>query len=230
MRFSLQGIRRAAVTRIIIGRVHDDVMEIIIGQSGRDTRFRTQRHIRLAHIHPRGKRGILGQFEAAASKLNHFRRALIERHLRLFEPCRNRHAGSARTCAEIGDPAGAVIRHQRGQKHGVHAGPVPPALRLDDVKPAPVKGVDRFGNAIAHRRSSLFVAQLVAEPGIDENAAGLIGAVVFHQEPSRQKAERPLQNAHRLIGDEAMDAGIPHQAFGEGEQHGVIGSDQFTHG
>ena len=54
-----------------------------------------------------------------------------------------------------------------------------PALRLDDVKPAPVKGVDRFGNAVAHRRSSLFVAQLVAEPGIDENAAGLIGPITI---------------------------------------------------
>jgi hypothetical protein len=27
-----------------------------------------------------------------------------------------------------------------------------------------------------------------------------------------------------------MDAGILHQAFGEGEQHGIVGTDQFTHG
>ncbi|CUX43288.1 hypothetical protein AGR5A_Cc90534 [Agrobacterium genomosp. 5 str. CFBP 6626] len=78
--------------------------------------------------------------------------------------------------------------------------------------------------------SSLFVAQLVTQPGIHENAAGLIGTILFDQKPAGQKTERPLQNAHRLIGDEAVDPGVLHQAFGEGQKHGIVGTDQFTHG
>ncbi|CUX32949.1 hypothetical protein AGR3A_Cc420062 [Agrobacterium tomkonis CFBP 6623] len=107
---------------------------------------------------------------------------------------------------------------------------MPPALRLKDVKPAPVKGVNRFGNIVAHVALSLFAPQLVAQPGIDEDAPPLIGTLLFHKEPSGQKAERTFQNAHRLIGNKAVDAGVLHQAFSEGEQHGIVGTDQFTHG
>jgi hypothetical protein len=38
--------------------------------------------------------------------------SILEGSLGLFEPRRNCHAGSSRTRAEIGDPAGAIVRHQ----------------------------------------------------------------------------------------------------------------------
>ncbi|MOA01353.1 hypothetical protein D3C78_1207590 [compost metagenome] len=87
-------------------------MEIVIGQSRLNACFRSQGHIGLAHADTGGKSSIFGQFETAMGKLRHFRRAFVERHLGLFEPRRNCHAGSSRTRAEIGDPAGAIVRHQ----------------------------------------------------------------------------------------------------------------------
>ncbi len=49
------------------------------------------------------------------------------------------------------------------------------------------------------------------------------------QEAARQHAERPFEDAHALVGDEAMNAGIAHQAFGKGQEHGIVGADEFEH-
>ncbi len=50
------------------------------------------------------------------------------------------------------------------------------------------------------------------------------------QEAARQHAERPFEDAHALVGDEAMNAGIAHQRFDKGDDDGVVGADEFDHG
>jgi hypothetical protein len=55
---------------------------------------------------------------------------------------------------------------------------------------------------------SLFRAQLVCQTGIGKDAAGLNGALVIDKQAARQHAERTLQNAHALIGYEAVNSGI----------------------
>jgi hypothetical protein len=71
--------------------------------------------------------------------------------------------------------------------------------------------------------------QFQFEARIDQNAPRPIGIVLGDQEAPRQEAERSFEYAHVLIGDEASDAGVLHQAFGKGKKDGIIGADQFFH-
>src|SRR5690606_31173412 len=69
--------------------------------------------------------------------------------------------------------------------------------------------------------------QLRADPGVLEDAPRFRLAVAFDEKAARQHAERAFENAHRLVGDEIMDARLFHQALREREKDGVIGADQF---
>lgn len=67
------------------------------------------------------------------------------------------------------------------------------------------------------------------QAGIAEDAAGFVRPPLLDQQTTLQKAKRTLHNAHRLIGDEAMNTGILHQALRQRQRDDVIGADKLDH-
>ena len=53
--------------------------------------------------------------------------------------------------------------------------------------------------------------------------------VRFDHDASRQNAERSLDHAHILVGNEAGDAGVVHQGLHIGDDHGVVCADELDH-
>jgi hypothetical protein len=85
------------------------------------------------------------------------------------------------------------------------------------MKAAAMEGIDGFLNicaGVGHGRS-LLGAQFVAETGVDKDATSLVGVVLIDEKTAGQHAERAFEDAHTLIGDKAVNAGILHQALRE---------------
>jgi len=67
----------------------------------------------------------------------------------------------------------------------------------------------------------------VGQTGIGKQLARLPVIVVMDQDPARQHAERAFDDAHILIQHQVMDIGAIEQRPDSGNQHDIVGSDQF---
>src|SRR5690606_1252461 len=75
----------------------------------------------------------------------------------------------------------------------------------------------------------LRLLELVADAGLAEQAAGALDIVGRHQDPPRQDAERALDDAHVLVGDEVADPRLLEQGLDERDQHDVVGPQDLVH-
>ena len=62
---------------------------------------------------------------------------------------------------------------------------------------------------------------------IGQKLSRLAVVVVKDQDTARQDAQRPLDDAHVLVQYQMMDVGAVEQGADGGDQHHVVGSDQF---
>jgi hypothetical protein len=67
------------------------------------------------------------------------------------------------------------------------------------------------------------------EAGVTEKLASLAIVVLMHQNPARQNAKRPLDDAHILVKHQVMDIGAVEQRSNRRNQHDVVGPNQFPH-
>ena len=67
------------------------------------------------------------------------------------------------------------------------------------------------------------------DAGVFQDTPRLIGLVGVDHDALLQKTDRPFEYAHILIGDEAGNPGIAHQRFDKGDDHGIVGADEFYH-
>jgi hypothetical protein len=74
---------------------------------------------------------------------------------------------------------------------------------------------------------SIIGPQLVRQPGIAENLAGLVIIVLVDQDPARQDAKRPLDDAHVLVKHEVVNIRAIKQRTDRRNQHDVVGPNQF---
>ena len=72
--------------------------------------------------------------------------------------------------------------------------------------------------------------QLVAEAGVLQKLARDLLMLVVDQDAARQDAERAFQHAHVLIEHHMRDVGALEQRLDRGDQHRVVGADEFVHG
>lgn len=238
MGFRLQGIRRLAITGIVEGRVHDDVVKAVIGEAGSDTGAAGQGDIGLNDFGTLGKVDVFCECQALASVSGHIGRALDQSNRGVWQTDRNGKACGSCASAEIGHADPTIINDKRREQHGVHAGPVAASDGLNEMEAATMESVHRFLHWLLAQRLStcrhgdsvLAVAQFCAQARIGQNAARLVDTVGIHQQAALQHAERSFQNAHGLIGDHRGDPGVAHQAFGKGEQDDVIAANDLMHG
>src|SRR3954469_13019768 len=71
--------------------------------------------------------------------------------------------------------------------------------------------------------------QLVLETGILEQPPGSSDMIFRNQQPPRQDTDRSLQHAHVLIEHDMRNLGSIEQRFDGGDQHSVIGPNEFAH-
>jgi hypothetical protein len=67
------------------------------------------------------------------------------------------------------------------------------------------------------------------EACVAEKLAGLAIVVFMDQNPARQNAKRPLDDAHILVQHQVMDIGAVEQRSDRRNQHDVVGPNQFPH-
>jgi hypothetical protein len=67
------------------------------------------------------------------------------------------------------------------------------------------------------------------EAGIAEKLTGLVIVVFMDQNPARQYAKRPFDDAHILVQHQVMDIGTVEQRSNCRNQHDVVGPNQFPH-
>ena len=169
-----------------------------------------------------------------SAKRDHLRRVLDQHDRRAATARRDGEAGRTGARAEIGEPAGKAGRHRGGQHHRVHAGAMAGTLRLHQPEIAAVEGVDRRAGRFAAGRHRVARAQpfliSLPMPASARMVRALLDLVGVDHDAARQDAERAVEHAHVLVGDEIADAGIAHQRLDEGDDDGVVGADQFFHG
>jgi len=73
-------------------------------------------------------------------------------------------------------------------------------------------------------------SHLGSDAGIVEQPARRCRLVAGDEHPSWQHAERALNDAHILVDDHMLDTRIAQQRFDKGNQHNIIGSEQFVQG
>jgi hypothetical protein len=71
--------------------------------------------------------------------------------------------------------------------------------------------------------------KLVAETGILKQAARHLNFLFTDQDPARKDANRALEHAHILIGDEVPDACASEQGLDCRDQHSIGGANEFAH-
>ena len=69
----------------------------------------------------------------------------------------------------------------------------------------------------------------MGEACVAEKLAGLAIVLFMDQNPARQNAKRPLDNAHILVQHQVMDIGAVEQRSDRRNQHDVVGPNQFPH-
>src|SRR5262245_29019896 len=84
------------------------------------------------------------------------------------------------------------------------------------------------GMEMLHRLSA--IREHGVESRLGEHSAGRRPIVNSHQEPAWKGADGAFLHAYVLIGQDAGDAGLPQQRFGKAKQHGIVASQQLTHG
>src|SRR5579863_9555258 len=84
-------------------------------------------------------------------------------------------------------------------------------------------------SSVRSPESSLIGPQLVGEASIAEKLAGLVIVILVDENPARQNAKRPLDDAHILVEHQMMDIGAVEQCANRRNQHDVVGSNQFPH-
>jgi hypothetical protein len=67
------------------------------------------------------------------------------------------------------------------------------------------------------------------EAGVAEKLPGLLIVVFMDQNPARQNAKRPFNDAHILVKHQVMDIGAVEQRSNRRNQHDVVGPNQFPH-
>jgi hypothetical protein len=75
--------------------------------------------------------------------------------------------------------------------------------------------------------ASLIGPQFVREAGVSQELPGLSVVVLMNQDAAGQDAERALDVAHVLVQHQMMYVGAVEQGADGGDQHHVVGSDQF---
>jgi hypothetical protein len=75
---------------------------------------------------------------------------------------------------------------------------------------------------------SIIGPQFVSETRVYEDLPRLAVIILMDQNPTRQYAERALDNAHVLIQHEVMDIRAIEQRADRGNQHYVVGPNQFA--
>ncbi len=68
------------------------------------------------------------------------------------------------------------------------------------------------------------------DTGVFQQLTRCIPVILVNHHASRQNAERAFHDAHVLVGDEKGNAGVAQETFNEGDDHGIIGADEFYHG
>ncbi len=69
--------------------------------------------------------------------------------------------------------------------------------------------------------------QLVGQSGIGQQAGAPAVVVLMNQDAARQDAQRSLDHAHVLVQHQMMDIGAVEQRADRGNQHHIVGPDQF---
>ncbi len=110
---------------------------------------------------------------------------------------------SDRSAAAASRAASEPIRWPR---RGCSSVSRPPSHRSHDSPPPP--NSPAFGSS-GRRGGESGIAQLVGEAGFGQESPGAGFLVVRHKDPAWQKAERPFDSRHMLIGHEAGDARGP---------------------
>ena len=72
-------------------------------------------------------------------------------------------------------------------------------------------------------------AQFVGEPSVLQEPARGLPVFLVDQNAPRQDAERAFQHAHVLVEHQMMNRRGLQQRFDRGDQHGVVGADEFAH-
>src|SRR5207247_6752671 len=86
------------------------------------------------------------------------------------------------------------------------------------------------GARFARKRPvSLIGPQFVGEARIDQTLARLAVVILVDQDAARQHAQRPLDDAHVLVQHQMMDIGAVEQRTDRGNQHDIVGPNQFPH-
>ena len=68
----------------------------------------------------------------------------------------------------------------------------------------------------------------MAEAGVGEELARAASIVLLHQDAARQNADRAFQHAHVAVEHDVGDVGAVEQRLDGGDQHGVVGADDFA--
>ena len=170
-------------------------------------------------------------------------RRVPDRSRTAWHRCPVRARASARLAAPTPAPNSAtrlsgLRRHSGRQQDGI----VPEAMAASGLKqPQPavqdrVVGdsgtVWRLGPGLGDSRAHVMVsrAQLLAEPGVGQERAGLPFGPIIDQDPARQHADRSLQHAHILVEHQVGDVRPREQRLDGADQHGVVGPDDFAQG
>ena len=69
--------------------------------------------------------------------------------------------------------------------------------------------------------------QFVGEAGVGQELARLAIVVLMDQDAAGQHAERALDDAHVLVQHQMMDVGAVEQRADRGNQHHIVGPNQF---
>ena len=65
--------------------------------------------------------------------------------------------------------------------------------------------------------------------GLGQEAPRRIQTIGRHHHPALQDAQRTFDNAHVLVGNPRLDAGLAQQRFDKRDENQVVGAEQFFH-
>lgn len=223
-----EGVGRLPVMKGVERRVHDDEVGAPVGKPCVDPLLAGERDIRLDYARAPGNPGVLRKRQRLAGKAGHFRGTLDEERCDAGAAAEDGQAGGAGTCAETEEPAPETRGNGTCQDERIDAGAMPPLCGLHQMEAAPIELIDRVIARFRHGRR-LFLLHFVSDPRIGQNPFRAFRLFRVDHYSFRQYAERALDDAHILVGDEAGNARVAHQYLDERDQDGVVGADKFDH-